>query len=125
MIQMKSYLGKFLTIDRSDLNRCVEKETGAPIFGSTGSISETVGSEQNCECARHYYEALVQGCKMSITFHGSIEQFQAGYLTYFILWIQRSTGAAFCSCRIRSRSFCWIQELLLLPELLFIQELLF
>ena len=84
MIQMKSYLGKFLTIDRSDLNRCVEKETGAPIFGSTGSISETVGSEQNCECARHYYEALVQGCKMSITFHGSIEQFQAGY---HMLWI--------------------------------------
>ena len=58
------------------LIRCVEKETGNPIFGSTGSLSETVGSEQNCECARHYYESLVQGCKMSIQFHGNITLFQ-------------------------------------------------
>ena len=54
----------------------MEKETGNPIFGSTGSLSETVGSEQNCECARHYYESLVQGCKMSIQFHGDIALFK-------------------------------------------------
>ncbi len=68
----------------------MEKETGMPIFGFAGGESESNQDEQaskktiyicvlkyknykncqDCLCARNYYEALQQACKMTVPYYG-------------------------------------------------------
>ncbi len=74
----------------------MDKENGEPIFGFAGGESESLEDEQvlnciivinyistitivtvygififqNCLCARNYYEALQQGCKMTVPYRG-------------------------------------------------------
>ncbi len=59
-----------------NISRCVEKESGDPIFGTTGSLTEAIDSEQNCQCARHFQDSLVQGCKMTTSYKGDEVLFQ-------------------------------------------------
>lgn len=61
---------------RAGFCHCVDKEYGNPIFGVTSGRTESLETGQKCDCARNYYEALEQGCKMTIGYKGDALQYK-------------------------------------------------
>eukprot|EP00095_Tigriopus_kingsejongensis_P006709 maker-scaffold25_size650667-snap-gene-4.15 protein:Tk06709 transcript:maker-scaffold25_size650667-snap-gene-4.15-mRNA-1 annotation:"hypothetical protein DAPPUDRAFT_328375" len=62
---------------RGGLCHCVAKMSGMPIFGLAGGEGASTLLEQDCLCARSYYESLEQGCRMTLEYHMDSAQFQA------------------------------------------------
>ena len=54
----------------------MDKNYGDPIFGITTGKTESMETEQRCDCARNYYEGLEQGCKMTIGYAGDANAYK-------------------------------------------------